>query len=89
MTTDEKLKMLGFELVRTEPRAGYAVYENEQDDQRVEISLAGNRPIIYSETISEERDYYGHPYHSPMGMTEEEFRAFLDKIDELNDMRID
>lgn len=68
---------------------GYAVYVNEEDDQRVEISFDGDRWIIYSETLSEQLDYYWHMYRSPIGMTYEECEAFLNKIDELKDVCID
>lgn len=73
----------------SEPVLFYAVYVNEEDDQRVEISFDGNRWIVYSETLSEQLDYYGHTYRSPIGITYEECEEFLNKIDELKDMWVD
>lgn len=86
MSADDKLKELGFELKEVIENGGYAVYVNEEDDQRVEISFDGDRWIIYSETLSEQLDYYGHKYRSSIGMTYEECEAFLNKIDELKDV---
>lgn len=86
MSADDKLKELGFELKEVVENGGYAVYVNEKDDQRVEISFDGDRWIIYSETLSEQLDYYGHTYRSPIGMTYEECEALLNKIDELKDV---
>lgn len=84
MTVDDRLKELGFELISHHDHIRSFTYENKEADQRVTIEYVGGGDwIIHSKTISEDKDWYGNLFHSPVGMTYEECKAFLDKIDEL------
>ena len=86
MTADEKLKTLGFELVAQYDTVGTLIYENKEDDQRVELNYDGDDWLIHSYTISEYTDWYGNLFNRPIGMKYEECKAFLDKIDEMKDI---
>lgn len=83
MTVDERIKDLGFELVEQDNLVCYLVYENKKDDHKVEIDFNGEEFFLHSGSLYESKDWYGNITHEPMGMTYEECKAFLDKIDEM------
>lgn len=80
---DNKLQSLGFVLTNYSDECGYRVYENECEDHQVEIDFDGEDWLVQSSTISTHDDWYGHPYTEPMGLTCEELKAFMEKIEEL------
>ena len=82
-TVDERLKELGFELIKQDDACGIAIYEKVDDDHRVELNDCGEEFFIHSTTISEDYDDFGQLFRRPMGMSYDECKAFLDKIEEL------
>lgn len=80
---DNKLQELGFVLTDHDDMAGYWVYENEESDQRVDISFNSEHWLVASGTISTHDDWYGNPQNEPMGLTYEELKVFMEKIEEL------
>lgn len=83
LAVDERLKQLGFVLIKQDDLFGYLVYENPVDDHCVELDYNGEEWFVHSGSMSKIKDYYGVEIREPMGMTYEECKAFLDKIDEL------
>lgn len=83
LTADEKLKQLGFVLIKQDNLVGYLVYENPDDDHCVELDFDGKEWFIHSGSMSKIQDYYGVEIREPMGIKYEECKAFLDKIDEM------
>ncbi|MBO5319002.1 MAG: hypothetical protein J6B01_04845 [Ruminococcus sp.] len=75
---DEKLKELGFELVRDESYIGAWIYHNPGDDHLVEINDDVDDWFLHSVTISTNAGQ-----HDPMGLTLTEIQAFIEKIEEL------
>lgn len=78
---DIKIKKLGFELYSNNGAIGTCIYRNWNEDH--EIELQRDPLMIYSRTISTDKDYLGHKYNSPMGLTFEEASVFLAKLKEL------
>ena len=80
---DKRIEELGFKIDKIDNICGYITYYKEEDDQRVELYFTGDRWLILSESLSLYHDEYCGIYHKPRGMTYEECKVFLDKIDEL------
>ena len=83
LPADERLTELWFVLMEQDDLVGYLVYENPDDDHHVELDYDGKEWFIHSGSMSKIKDYYGVEIREPMGMTYEECKAFLDKIDEM------
>lgn len=83
LPADEMLMEIGFVLMEQDDLVGYLVYENPDDDHHVELDYDGEQWFIRSGSMSKIKDYYGVEIREPMGMTYEECKAFLDKIDEI------
>lgn len=83
LPADERLKQLGFVLIKQDDLVGYLVYENPDDDHCVELDYNGEGWFIHSGSMSKIKDYDGVEIREPMGMSYEECKAFLDKIDEM------
>lgn len=83
LPADERLTELGFVLMEQDDLVGYLVYENPDDDHRVELDYDGEQWFIHSGSMSKIKDYDGVEIREPMGMTYEECKAILDKIDEM------
>ena len=81
LPVDERLTELGFVLMEQDDLVGYLVYENPDDDHHVELDYDGKEWFRHSGSMSKIKDYDGVEIREPMGMTYEECKAFLDKID--------
>lgn len=83
MTVDERIEDLGYKLVSHNDITGIFIYENQDYDQRVCLFIstvhgAETGGVLYTETISI------HKNHTmPTGLSFAEYRAFLDKADEI------
>lgn len=93
---DKEIIKLGFELVETYDDGDGLIYENKEEDHRVQIEVdtgvdtdintydTQDCPyILFSESISTEQDWFGHEYNERMGLTYDEMKAFMSKIEEL------
>lgn len=82
MTVDERIEDFGYKLVSHNNITGIFIYENQDYNQRVYLTMnspgAETRGVLYTETISihENRTI-------PIGLSFAECRAFLDKADEI------
>ena len=83
---DDRLKQLGFVLIKQDDLVGYLAYENPDDDHHVELDYDGEKWFIRSGSMSKIKDYDGVEIREPMGMKYEECKAFLDKIDEMKSL---
>ena len=88
LPADERLKQLGFFLVKQDDLCGYLIYENPIEDHRVELDYDGEEWFIHSGSISKIGDYDSVEIREPMGMKYNECKLFLAKIDELNDDKL-
>ena len=76
------LEDLGFKLVKYDEIFHCRIYENEDQDHRIDITYDREDWYIYSVSITADQDWYGNPYYEAMGMTFEEMQACLNMIEE-------
>ena len=88
LPADERLKQLGFFLVKQDDLCGYLIYENPIEDHRVELDYDGEEWFIHSGSISKIGDYDGVEIREPMGMKYDECKLILEKIEELKNQHI-
>lgn len=83
MTADERIKDLGYELIEHDDGIGMFKYENLDNDRCVYLVINPNRPgkypILYIDTISTKQKSLALPTSISLA----EYRAFLDKADEI------
>ena len=82
---DKKIEKIGYKIRRINRRINSIVYENIYQDQEITIEWGADDQdcFIFSNTITEQRDWYGQLYKEPMGLTINEIRLFMSKIQEL------
>lgn len=82
---DEQIKALGYESVDTNLFIGYMIYENKSADQEVTIEWGDDIEdcLIFSESLSKNKDWFGDLYESPMGLNVQEAELFIAKIKEM------
>ena len=82
---DEQIKKLGFVLFAVHRDTGTSIYHNS-DDHKVILQCVNNcreECLIYSNSISEDHDYFGQSFNRPMGMSLDETLIFSKKLEEL------
>ena len=82
---DKRIEELGFKIDEIDDVCGYITYYKKEDDQRVELYFTDDKWLILSESLSPYCGEYCDIHREPLGMTYEECKAFLDKIDELKE----
>ena len=81
---DKKIEKIGYKIRHINRRINSIVYENIYQDQEITIEWGADDQdcFIFSNTITEQRDWYGQLYKEPMGLTITEIRLFRSKIQE-------
>ena len=82
---DKKIEKIGYKIRRINRRINSIVYENIYQDQEITIewNVDDQDCFIFSNTITEQRNWYGQLYKEPMGLTISEIQLFMSKIQEL------
>ena len=83
MNVDKKIEELGFKLVEYNKTCGILIYENKAAEHTIEINWADKSEEVYLYSYHDDLDDFGHKVTYSMGMTSEECRAFLAKMDEI------
>ena len=85
---DKQIEAIGYKILRADLNINSIVYVNKEQDYEVTIQWDDNDQdcLIYSNTISQQKDWYGCLYKEPIGLNISELRLFMSKIDE---MRLD
>lgn len=84
MSIDEQIKALGYEEHVRDISCSYIVYENKEEDTEVTIEWNDDDQycLIFVNTISREKNWFGQLYRSPMALTCKEYELFIAKIKE-------
>lgn len=83
---DEQIEKLGFVLITAHTDTGTYIYHNSDDDHEIDLQCVTDcreECLIYSNSISEDRDYFGQSFNRPMGMSLDEILVFSKKLEEL------
>lgn len=83
--TDKQIESIGYKIQDINLKNGYIIYENKELDCEVTIQWNNDDQdcLIYSNTISQQKDWYGNLYKEPIGLTISEIKIFMSKIEEL------
>lgn len=82
---DKQIESIGYKIQDINLKNGYIIYENKELDYEVTIQWDDNDQdcLIYSNTISQQKDWHGNLYKEPIGLTISEIKIFMSKIEEL------
>ena len=83
MNVDKKIEELGFKVVEYNKTCGILTYENKAAEHTIEINWSDKNEEVYLYSYHDDLDDFGHKVTYSMGMTSEECRAFLAKMDEI------
>ena len=83
MNVDKKIEELGFKVVEYNKTCNILIYENKAAEHTIEINWADKSEEVYLYSYHDDLDDFGHKVTYSMGMTSEECRAFLAKMDEI------
>lgn len=83
MNVDKKIEELGFKVVEYNKTCGIIIYENKAAEHTIEINWTDKSEEVYLYSYHDDLDDFGHKVTYSMGMTSEECRAFLAKMDEI------
>ena len=83
MNVDKKIEELGFKVVEYNKTCGILLYENKAAEHIIEINWTDKSEEVYLYSYHDDLDDFGHKVTYSMGMTSEECRAFLAKMDEI------
>ena len=83
MNVDKKIEELGFKVVEYNKTCNILIYENKAEEHTIEINWSDKNEEIYLYSRYDDLDDFGHKVTYSMGMTSEECRAFLAKMDEI------
>lgn len=88
MTDCEKqIESIGYKVRVSDNNNCYIVYENKKQDQEVTLEWDYEEQycLIFSQTISREKDWLGHAYQAPMALTIHEAEVFTARLKELRE----
>ena len=82
---DEQIKALGYELNEINPVIGYMIYENKSANHEVTIEWNDDikECLIFSNSLTKDKDWFGDLYESPMALDVQEAELFIAKIKEM------
>ena len=83
MDVNKKIEELGFKLIECNKTCGILIYENKAEEHTIEINWSDKNEEVYLYSRYDDLDDFGHKVTYSMGMTSEECRAFLAKMDEI------
>lgn len=88
MTDIEKqIENMGYKVRVTDMINNYIVYENKKEDQEIILELDDEDQycLIFSETISREKDWFGHTRQMPQALNICELEIFTARLKELRE----
>lgn len=82
---DEQIKLLKYEERVVNLQCNYIIYENKETDSEVTIQWGEDDEycLIFAQSITLHKDWFGQPQHMPIGLTCREFELFNSKIQEM------
>ena len=88
MTDIEKqIENIGYEIRVVDMTCQYAVYENKKEDQEIILEWDDEDQycMLFSQTISREKDWIGQTHQMPMALTICELEIFTARLKELRE----
>ena len=82
---DKQIKLLNYEERVVDQLCNYIVYENKEADLEVTIEWDEDDQycLIFAQSITLYKDWFGQPQRTPMGLTCKEYELFNSKIQEM------
>ena len=73
---DKQIESIGYKIQDINLKNGYIIYENKELDCEVTIQWNNDDQdcLIYSNTMSQQKDWYGNLYKEPIGLTISEIK---------------
>ena len=89
MTDTEKkqIENMGYEIRVSDMLCNYVVYENKKEDQEIILEWDDEDQycMLFSQTISREKDWLGHTRQMPKALTIRELEIFTARLKELRE----
>ena len=85
--TEKQIENMGYKVRVIDMLIGYVVYENKEEDQEIvlEWDEEDQYCLLFSRTISREKDWFGNTQQMPMGLTICELEIFTARLKELRE----
>lgn len=85
--TEKQIENMGYEIRVSDMLCNYVVYENKKEDQEIILEWDDEDQycMLFSQTISREKDWLGHTQQMPKVLTICELEIFTDRLKELRD----
>lgn len=82
---DKQIKEIGYEERVVDLICQYIVYENKDKDTEITIEwdVEDEYCLIFVNSITRQKDWFGQPYQEPMGVSCKEYELFIAKIKEM------
>ena len=85
--TEKQIENMGYEIRVIDMLNNYVVYENKKEDQEIILEWDDEDQycLLFSQTISREKDWIGQTYQMPMALTICELEIFTARLKELRE----
>lgn len=85
--TEEQIKDMGYEIRVIDMLNAYVVYENKKEDHEIILEWDDEDQycLLFSETITREKDWLGHVRQIPMALNICELEIFTARLRELRE----
>ena len=83
--TEKQIENMGYEIRVSDMLCNYVVYENKKEDQEIILQWDDEDQycMLFSQTISREKDWFGHARQMPKALTICELEIFTARLKEL------
>ena len=85
--TEKQIENIGYEIRVIDMLNNYVVYENKKEDQEIILEWDDEDQycLLFSETISREKDWLGHTRQMPIALNICELEIFTARLKELRE----
>ena len=85
--TEKQIENMGYEIRVIDMFCNYVVYENKKEDQEIILEWDDEDQycMLFSQTISREKDWIGHTRQMPKALTICELEIFTARLKELRE----
>ena len=85
--TEKQIENMGYEIRVSDMLCNYVVYENKKEDQEIILEWDDEDQycMLFSQTISREKDWLGHTRQMPQALTIFELEIFTARLKELRE----
>jgi len=85
--TEKQIENMGYEIRVSDMLCNYVVYENKKEDQEIILEWDDEDQycMLFSQTISREKDWLGHTRQMPQALTIRELEIFTARLKELRE----